>query len=57
MLEPGCRKVKIEPHLGDLKWAEGTFPTPMGVIKVRHEKKLFGVKTTVEAPKGIEIVR
>ncbi len=50
--------VRIAPHLGDLKWVEGTFPTPMGVIKVRHEKKLLGgVRSTIEAPKGVEIVR
>ena len=30
--EPGCRTVHIAPQLGDLSFAEGTFPTPM----VRH---------------------
>ena len=42
ILEPGCKTVKIEPHLGDLKWAEGTFPTPHGLIKVRHDKNEDG---------------
>lgn len=32
VLEPGCKVVKIEPHLCDLDWAEGTFPTPYGII-------------------------
>ena len=22
-LEPGCKKIKIEPHLGDLQWVKG----------------------------------
>lgn len=58
ILEPGCKKVKIEPHLGDLDWVEGTFPTPRGEIKVRHEKQPDGsVRSTVEAPDGVEIVR
>ena len=58
IIEPGCRKVKVEPHLGDLKWVEGTYPTPFGIIKVKHEKQDDGsIKSTIDAPKGIEIVQ
>ncbi len=58
ILEPGCRKVKIEPHLGDLKWVEGTYPTPLGVIWVRHEKQADGrIKSKIKAPKGIKIIQ
>jgi len=58
ILEPGCKKVKIEPHLGDLKWVEGSYPTPLGVIWVRHEKQADGsIKSEIKAPKGIKIVR
>ena len=58
VVEAGCRKVKIEPHLGDLEWVEGTYPTPLGIISVRHEKKEDGtVKSTIKAPKGIKIIR
>ena len=39
VVEPGCRVVRITPHLGDLEWVEGTFPTPYGVITIRHEKR------------------
>jgi len=54
ILEPGCRRVSITPHLGDLQWAEGTFPTPHGVIKVRHEKQPDGsIKSTVQVPPGV----
>jgi alpha-L-rhamnosidase len=58
ILEPGCKAIRIEPHLADLQWAEGAFPTPQGVLKVRHEKQADGsIKTTVEAPTGIRIVQ
>lgn len=58
VVEPGCKAVKIEPNLGDLQWVEGTFPTPMGVIKVRHEKQADGtVKSTVDAPQGVKIIK
>ncbi|MFA6126978.1 MAG: alpha-L-rhamnosidase C-terminal domain-containing protein [Bacteroidales bacterium] len=54
ILEPGCRNIRIEPHMGDLQWVEGTYPTPFGVIKIRHEKQFDGtVKTIYTAPKGI----
>ncbi|RLF02913.1 MAG: alpha-L-rhamnosidase [Thermoprotei archaeon] len=33
-LEPGFKKVLIEPHYCDLKWAEGRIPTPFGKIEV-----------------------
>lgn len=57
ILEPGCKKVKIEPHLGDLEWAKGSYPTPYGVISVAHEKMADGsISTKVDAPEGVEIV-
>ncbi|MGV8092146.1 MAG: alpha-L-rhamnosidase C-terminal domain-containing protein [Mangrovibacterium sp.] len=56
VLGPGCKKISIEPHLGDLEWVEGTFPTPNGVLKIRHDKAPDGkIKTTVKAPKGIRV--
>jgi alpha-L-rhamnosidase len=57
VIEPGCKKIKIEPHLGDLKWAEGTFPTPYGVVTVQHKKNENGkVVTSYKAPKGVKVV-
>lgn len=56
VLEPGCKTVRIDPHLGDLQWVEGTFPTPQGIIKLRHEKLPNGkIKSKVDAPPGIKI--
>jgi len=55
VLQPGCKKIKIEPHLGDLQWVKGTFPTPYGVVKIEHHKLADGtVKTTVNAPKEVK---
>ena len=57
-MEAGCRKVKIEPHLGDLEWAEGAYPTPYGIIRVEHRKMKDGsIDTRIDAPREIEIYR
>ena len=58
IVEPGCRVLRITPHLGDLQWVDGTFPTPRGIVKVRHEKQPDGsIKSAVEAPRGVRIVK
>lgn len=58
VVDEGCKKIRIRPHLGDLQWAEGTFPTPLGTVSVRHERSTNGkVITTVNAPKGVKIVK
>ena len=58
VLEPGCRKVKIEPHLGNLNRVEGSFPTPQGVIRIKHEKGADGkIRSDIQAPDGVEIVK
>ncbi|MFV0592156.1 MAG: alpha-L-rhamnosidase C-terminal domain-containing protein [Draconibacterium sp.] len=57
VLEPGCKKIKIEPHLGDLQWVKGTFPTPYGVVEIEHQKSAKGkIKTTYKAPKEVKII-
>ena len=57
-LEPGCRKVSVKPHLGNLEWAEGTCPTPMGNIYVKHVRQADGsVKSIIKAPKGVKVVK
>jgi hypothetical protein len=50
---PGFEKVSLKPHLGDLEWAEGTLPTPHGILQVRHEMRPDGVSTKVEGPKEL----
>ena len=57
-LAPGCSKVKIVPHLGGLAWAEGSYPTPKGPIRVRHDKQPDGsIQSKIQVPEGIEQVR
>ncbi len=57
VLEPGCKKLSIEPHLGDLKWVEGTFPTPYGPVKIEHRKLENGkIKTTVKKPGEVRLI-
>lgn len=57
-IEPGCRKVRIVPQLGYLKWAEGDYPTPFGPIHVRHERGSDGaIRSDIKAPKEITVVR
>ena len=49
------KQISIEPHLGKLEWAKGTYPTPWGLIEVSHEKKADGkITTKVKLPKGVK---
>jgi alpha-L-rhamnosidase len=58
VMEAGCKKIRITPHLGDLQFAEGTYPTPYGIIKVRHEKLADGkIKSTITGPEEVKIIR
>ncbi|MDP4269170.1 MAG: alpha-L-rhamnosidase C-terminal domain-containing protein [Bacteroidota bacterium] len=51
---PGFAKVKIEPHLGDLKKVSGSMPHPKGAIKVAYScnKKNKWI-ISVNLPEGI----
>lgn len=58
ILAPGCRKVRVTPHLGDLEWVEGTYPTPKGNIHIRADRRPDGsVRTKVKAPRGVKVVK
>ncbi len=58
VMAPGCSVIKIEPHLGSLQYVEGTFPTPYGVVKIKHTKLANGkVESTIDAPKGVRVIR
>jgi alpha-L-rhamnosidase len=57
-LEPGFARARVAPELGDLNWAEGSYPTPRGPIQVRHERQPDGtVLSRISAPPGVEIER
>lgn len=58
ILEPGCSKVAIDANLGNLEWAEGTYPTPHGIIYVKHTRRKDGtIDSEIKAPRGVSIVR
>ncbi|MDD4755885.1 MAG: hypothetical protein PHG29_07370 [Prolixibacteraceae bacterium] len=57
VVEPGAAVIRIDPHLGDLEWVEGTYPTPFGVLTVKHQKDSDGkIKTFYDAPKGVQVI-
>ena len=57
VVEPGSKTIRITPHLGDLEFADGTFPTPYGVVSVRHTKLSDGsVSSEVDAPEEVKII-
>jgi len=52
---PGCRRLAVTPRLGDLDWAEGSLPTPLGPVQVSHRRAADGrVETRLELPDGME---
>lgn len=54
----GAKVLKINPNLGDLSFAEGTFPTPYGIVKVKHTRQPDGtIKSSIKAPKGVKIIK
>jgi len=58
VIAPGCKEISIRPHLGELSFVEGTFPTPYGPLYVKHTKKADGtVSSIIKAPKGVKIVK
>lgn len=58
IVEPGCKVLKIEPHLGDLEWVEGTFPTPHGILRIKHTRNNDGsISTKLDVPKGVKIIK
>ena len=50
--------IRISPNLGDLDFAEGSFPTPFGVVKVKPVKQTEGkVVSEIEAPEEVRIIK
>jgi alpha-L-rhamnosidase len=55
---PGFRQVRIAPNLGRLQWAEGAYPTPLGPIRVRHERGVDGtIRSQITVPTGVEVLK
>ncbi len=57
IVEPGCKVIRIEPHLCGLKWAKGKYPTPKGCIEVAHQCDENGnVTTSISVPDGVTVL-
>ena len=50
---PYFEKVKIEPHLGDIKQIIGEMPHPAGTIAVDYDNSGNGLKAVINLPEGI----
>lgn len=52
--EPGFDSISIKPNLADLKWAQGSIPTPHGLLHVRHERRGSRIVTEVDAEPAVK---
>ncbi len=50
----GFKRVRIEPHLGDIREIGGTIPHPDGSISVRYQVQGGRLQATVELPDGVD---
>lgn len=55
IIEDGCKTLEIKPNLGDLEWADGTYPTPYGDVFISVRKHGEETVLSVDAPKKITI--
>lgn len=55
ILEEGCKILEVKPNLGDLEWAEGTYPTPYGDVSISVKKQGGKMVVSVDAPEQIVI--
>ena len=52
---PGWKEVIISPQPGNLLWAEGTVPTPLGDLHVRWDLKDGKPAVRFQAPEGMRV--
>lgn len=58
VVEPGAKVIRIDPHLADLEWVEGSFPTPHGIVQIKHTRQDDGtIDTRVKAPEEVKVIR
>ncbi|MFX0555413.1 alpha-L-rhamnosidase C-terminal domain-containing protein [Maribacter sp. CXY002] len=50
---PGFAKVKIEPHLGDIKEIGGQMPHPQGMISVKYNVLKKGLEANITLPNNV----
>ena len=52
MIEPGYKKIKLEPNLFSLDFTDFEIPTPYGPIKIKMDKK----EREIFVPSEIELI-
>ncbi|WP_353114854.1 alpha-L-rhamnosidase C-terminal domain-containing protein [Microbacterium sp.] len=52
-LAPGFERVLLHPVAGDLRWAEGVVPTPLGPLRIGWKASRTDLEVTVDLPEGI----
>ncbi|CCF84202.1 alpha-L-rhamnosidase-related protein [Nitrolancea hollandica] len=52
--EPGYTRFDVIPHTGDLAWAKGRVPTPLGPIEVSWERTARDFTETLSVPAGAQ---
>ena len=58
VVEAGSKVVRITPHLGNLQWAKGSFPTAYGDIQISHKRNADGsVTSEIDAPRGVKVIK
>lgn len=58
VIEPGCRQVRITPHLGRFTVGERYISNSYGELQIYHEKQANGnVISEVKAPKGVSVIK
>ncbi len=53
-LEPGFKRARIEPQIGNLTWAKGVFPSARGDIAVDWKRKGKKFELEVALPDGLD---
>ena len=57
ILSPGCRKISLRPSIGSLSYAQGTYPTPLGLLRVFCRRAQDGsTETEFVAPDGMTVI-
>ncbi len=51
----GSHRFVVTPHIGDLKWAQGSFNTLNGPLDVKWRIMRNGLEVTVEVPEGVRV--
>ena len=57
ILEPGCKKIRINPAPAGLKWFKIKYPTPYGILSVSYDISSGEEILDINGPYEVEIVR